>query len=302
MVSIAAQTATCYINYRLEQTLVMIAEEHLRSQDEVIKTVNARYEAGLVSKLDVAQAYTLYNSTRASLPTVQGLLRQDLNSLATLVGVYTRDIAPMLEPQTPLPSFEAIVPVGVPADLLRRRPDILAAEAQLAAAAASLGVAKKDFLPTLSLVGEFGVEAAKTKDLFTRDGIHYSIGPSLSWTLFDGFSRKYNVASARESMESAIDAYNLAVMTAVQEVDNAMAAYEAATEAYKYSAEAYRYSREAFDKSYELYKAGLSAFSDVSDAQIDSLTYANAMAQNKANALIALIDIYKALGGSPKPY
>lgn len=103
-------------------------------------------------------------------------------------------------------------------------------------------------------------------------------------------------------MESAIDAYNLAVMTAVQEVDNAMAAYEAATEAYKYSAEAYRYSREAFDKSYELYKAGLSAFSDVSDAQIDSLTYANAMAQNKANALIALIDIYKALGGSPKPY
>ncbi len=302
MVSIAAQTATCYINYRLEQTLVMIAEEHLRSQDEVIKTVNARYEAGLVSKLDVAQAYTLYNSTRASLPTVQGLLRQDLNSLATLVGVYTRDIAPMLEPQTPLPSFEAIVPVGVPADLLRRRPDILAAEAQLAAAAASLGVAKKDFLPTLSLVGEFGVEAAKTKDLFTSDGIHYSIGPSLSWTLFDGFSRKYNVASARESMESAIDAYNLAVMTAVQEVDNAMAAYEAATEAYQYSAEAYRYSREAFDKSYELYKAGLSAFSDVSDAQIDSLTYANAMARNKANALIALIDIYKALGGSPKPY
>ena len=115
--------------------------------------------------------------------------------------------------------------MGVPANLLRRRPDIVAAEYELAAYAAELGIAKKDFLPTLSINGSVGVSSHKAGDLFNDNSFEYSIAPTLSWTLFDGFARKYAVSEAKEQMKIGIENYNLTVMTAVQEVDNAMIAY-----------------------------------------------------------------------------
>ena len=302
MISLTAQIATYYVDFRVLQARLAVAEEHIQSQERVLKIAEARHEAGLVSKLDVAQAKTVYYQTRATLPALRSSLRQTLNALAVLVGRYPDQIAPMFGAFNRLPAYNHIIPAGVPMNLLRRRPDIVEAEATLAQYAAQLGVAKKDFLPTLSLTGSIGFQHTDIDDLFTKHGFHYAITPTLSWTIFDGFSRKYAVAQAKEEMMMGIDAYNLTVMTAVQEVDNAIVSYQASLEEYNLDKEVYAQAVEEFNLSMEQYKTGLASFTTVVDAQIDWLTCANSMVVAQGNALISLIDLYKALGGSPSDF
>ncbi len=292
MVSISADIANYYVNYRMLQNDIAVANEHIESQARVLEIAEARHEAGLVSKLDVAQAKTVYYSTQASLPGMKSQLSQTLNAIATLVGVYASDIEPMLNRSNIMPPYQQIIPVDIPADMLRRRPDIAEAEANLAGYAASIGVAKKDFLPTLALNGSLG---------WGGDSNHfsYSIAPKLSWTIFEGFSRKAAVAQAREQMMIGIDAYNLAVMIAYTEVENAMTSYNAALETLRLNTAVFAQSRESFALAVEQYKQGLSAFTNVVNAQIDWLNYAHSLVSARGEAVIALIDLYKALGGSP---
>lgn len=299
MVSMTAQIATYYVNYRVLQAQEAIAHEHMESQTKVLNIAEKRHEAGLVSKLDVAQAKSVYYQTKATLPQLEVSKRQTINALSILLGVYPEQITPMLAQPRPLPSYQQIVPAGVPMNLLRRRPDIVAAEAQLAMYASEIGIAKKDFLPTLTLDGSIGFQSSDIDKMFGRQGFYYTIAPTLSWTVFSGFERKYAVAQAREQMQVGIDNYNLVVMTAVSDVNNAMAEYEASVATYEADKNVYEQSTEAFDLSMDQYKSGLSAFTPVVDAQMDWLTTANSMATAKGNAVIALIDLYKALGGSP---
>lgn len=198
-----------------------------------------------------------------------------------------------------MPEYRQLVPMGVPANLLRRRPDIVAAEYELAAYAAELGIAKKDFLPTLSINGSVGVSSHKAGDLFNDNSFEYSIAPTLSWTLFDGFARKYAVSEAKEQMKIGIENYNLTVMTAVQEVDNAMIAYTSSLKAIDSYTKVINQCDESFHLSVDAYKEGLTSFTNVVDAQINSLTYANSLISAKGDALVNLVDLYKALGGSP---
>ena len=299
MVSMTADIATYYVNYRMLQNNIAVANEHIESQARVLEIAEARHEAGLVSKLDVAQAKTVYYSTQASLPGLKSQLSQTLNAIATLVGVYASEIEPMLNNSNIMPPYQQIIPAGIPANMLRRRPDIAEAEANLAGYAASIGVAKKDFLPTLTLDGSLGWGGDRVDGMFDSNHFTYSIAPKLSWTIFEGFSRKAAVAQAQEQMMIGIDAYNLAVMTAYTEVENAMTSYNAALETLRLNSDVFAQSREAFDLSVEQYKEGLSAFTNVVDAQIDWLTYANSLVSARGEAVIALIDLYKALGGSP---
>lgn len=300
MVSLSAEIATYYFNLRTFQRQLYITKEHLASQERVVTIAKSRFEAGLVSKLDVAQALTVYYSTEAAIPQLEYSIRQAQNAIAVLIGAYPEELAQRLESggQT-LPEYHQLIPAGVPADLLRRRPDIVAAESEVAAYAAQLGVAKKDFLPTLSLQGTIGVAAHKAGDLFKDNSLQYSIAPTLSWTLFDGFARKYAVSEAREQMKIGIESYNLTVMTAVQEVDNAITAYMTALRAIDSYTNVIKQSDESFNLSVDLYKEGLTPFTNVVDAQINCLTYANSIINAKGQALVDLVNLYKALGGSP---
>lgn len=299
MVSVTADIADYYVNYRVLQNDIAVANEHIESQARVLKIAEARHEAGLVSKLDVAQAKTVYYSTKASLPSLKSQLTQTLNAIAILVGVYPSEIEGMLNASSKLPSYQQIIPVEMPASLLRRRPDIAEAEANLAAYAAAIGVAKKDFLPTLALNGSLGWGGDKPGGMFDSDHFSYSIAPKLTWTIFDGFSRKYAVAQAKEQMMAGIDAYNLTVMTAYTEVENAMASYNAALESLELNTDVFEQSHESFELAMEQYKQGLSAFTNVVNAQIDWLNCANSLVSAHGDAVVALIDLYKALGGSP---
>lgn len=182
-------------------------------------------------------------------------------------------------------------------ELLRRRPDVVQAEKELASYAYAIGVAKKDFLPTLSLNGSIGTAAHSANNLFKTESFTYSIAPTLSWSVFDGLQRKYRVADAREQMQIGIDNYNLTVMTAVEETDNAMYIYLTSIRQINDIQEVIDQSKRALDLSVDLYKRGLTPFNNVVTAQMSLLEYQDRSVVAKGTALSSLVKLYVALGG-----
>ena len=300
MVSMAASIARAYSNLRMVQAEIAVAKGQIESQEKILAMTETRHEVGLVSKLDVAQARGVLYSTQATLPSLEALQLSAISSLATLTGRYPAELQAMLMPAMEQPNPFRIVEVGVPLDLLRRRPDIVAAERQLAAYAAAAGIAKKDFLPVLSLTGSIGTEAHNIKDLFKSRSFTYTIAPQLSWTVFDGLARRYRVAEAKEQLIAGIDNYNLTVTTAVNETQNAINTYMASLRNIELTRKVVDQYRETYDLSVDRYKNGLTPFSDVMTAQINLLQYLNSLVQARATALNSLIGIYQAVGGAPE--
>lgn len=302
MVSMAGDIASTYVQLRVWQAELAVAREHCITQDSIAGLVKARFECGLGAKPQVDQALSLLYSTRASIPSLESSIRQAISTLALLTGRYPADIEGLLASHESFPDYRQLVATGVPSQLLRRRPDIVSAEYQLAAAAAAVGIAKKDFLPTLSLEGSVGVAAPKPGDMFTRSGFTYSIAPTLSWTLFDGFARRASVMAAREEMEAQIANYNYTVMNAYNEVDNAIIAYINYTRQIDEYTRARDAANEFLTLSLDLYTQGLSPYSDVATAQQNLLSYTNSLIVARGNALTSLITLYEALGGGFSEY
>lgn len=297
MVSVASEVASDYIQLRMSQAKLSLANEHIASQQHVLNIAKARHEAGLASKLDVAQAQTIYNSTLATVPVLESEIRAYINALALLTGVSPEVMNGILSEPMPMPDHHHIIATGVPAELLRRRPDILQAEYQLAASAAAVGIAKKDFLPTLTLNGSIGTAAHNAGDLFKGDSFTYSVAPTLSWTIFSGMSRAYSVRAAKAGMEADIEKYNYAVRSAIEEVDNAMSRYQGELQQIDRLSEVVGSSAETFTLSLDLYKQGLSGFLNVANAQIDYLNYSTSLITARGEALLTMVSLYKALGG-----
>lgn len=302
MVSVCAQIASVYFDLRTAQVQRAVAEEHIGRQTHIVEITQARHEAGLASALDVAQARTVLYSTQSSLPMLDTQISSDINALATLCGLYAADVEPLLSAGTGRqPDCRQLVEAGVPAELLRRRPDIVQAEAQVAEAAAALGIARKDYLPTLSITGAIGTSAAKPKGLFGDGSLTWSVAPTLSWTVFDGMARRAGVVSAREEMEAQIANYNATVHTAVQEVENALTTYANDLRRIDTLAEVVEQSRISLELSVDQYKQGLSAFTNVVDAQMNYLEYTNSLVSARGDALVTLATLYRALGGGTTP-
>lgn len=297
MVSLCAKVATAYIQLRVYQKQLAVNRAHLIQQEKVVKITEARFEAELASMLDVTQARIVLYNTRSTLPSLQSNIRTLINTLSILVGEYPGALADELAKDTPLPGYHIAIDTGVPTDLLRRRPDIIEAEMTLAKCASDIGVAKKDYLPTLSLTGSIGTQAHDAGDLFGNRSYTYSVAPQLSWTLYEGNARKYRVAEAKLQMEAAIETYNATVMNAVCEVDNALQEYDAALQGIELQEKVVDESERSLDLAINLYKTGLTPFSNVSDAQINWLTSQNELVSLEGEALSSLIKIYQALGG-----
>ena len=298
MVSLCASLATAYMQLRTYEEELRVAKQHIESQKEVCKITTARFNADLGNMLDVTQANVVLYETEATLPTLEADVRTMKNSIALLVGEYPGAIDDLLDTNnTSMPVYKQTVDLGIPAELLRRRPDIVGSEMELAEYAAAIGVAKKDFLPVLSITGDISTASHSGKGLFTKNSLEYSIAPQLSWTLFDGLSRNYALSESKLQMESAIDQYNLTVMTAVQEVDNALVNYSSLLNAIELQTRVVAESKKALDLSFELYRSGLTIFTNVADSQISWLTNQNTLVEMQGEALAALVTIYKSLGG-----
>ena len=160
----------------------------------VVDITEVRYNTGLASKLDVAQAKSVYYSTLASIPATESGIIQYMNALAVLLGLYPQDVTAALETGKPLPDYIEPVGVGLPGQLLLRRPDVRVAERQVNAQAALLGASKTDWLPSFFLNGSFGYASHDMKDFTRRSSMTWSIAPSMSWTIFNGGQRANNVA------------------------------------------------------------------------------------------------------------
>lgn len=297
MVTLCANVANAYINLRTWQAQYVVATTHLQSQKQVLEMTEARFKSGLASMLDVSQAKTVYLSTLSSIAPLTANIEMQLNSIAILLGIYKEGLPVSINVVTSLPEINALIPVGVPMDLLRRRPDIKEAEYTLASYAASVGVNQEDFLPTLSLNGSIGFKSRKLKDIFEDASFTYSIAPTLSWTVFDGLKRRYKWIEAKEQYQIGVDNYNNTVMTAVKEVQNAMISY-------KYMLQEVNELKDVSDEAYkslvlavDLYKRGLTSFTNVLTSQQTYLQYNNSLVSAQGKTLLALISIYQALGG-----
>lgn len=297
MVSVCAQIADTYLQLREFQQQLAVAERHSKNQMKIVDIAKARFETTLASKLDVAQALETYYSTTASIPMLHNSIQKTINSLAVLTGMPLDRAKEILSPPGELPEYIRSIDAGIPADLLRRRPDIAEAEMQLAAYAAQVGIAKKDFLPTLSIAGNVGTEAHRAGDLFSGDSFTWSVVPTLSWTVFDGFSRKYSLAAARQTMQAGIDNYNLTVATAIQETDNALSTYRHSLLYVDAIRKVIEQNDEELSLAVQRYKNSLSPMSDVVNALLRSLAAENSLITARGQALSALIQLYEALGG-----
>lgn len=297
MVSLAAEVASAYINLRELQQEVEVVKKNAASQEEVLKITEVRYNTGLVAKLDVAQAKSVLYSTKASIPLLEAGINQYITSLAVLMGVYPQEIRPALETVGTLPDYMEPIGVGLPVDLLLRRPDVRSAERSVNAQAALLGASKLDWLPKVFLKGSFGYAARDLKDLGRKESMTYEIAPSLSWTLFSGGQLMNATKLAKAQLDEAVNQFNQTVLTAVQETDNAMNAYRNSIKQIVALREVCNQGVETLKLSLELYKQGLTPFQNVLDAQRSLLSYENSLVQAKGSSLLQLINLYKALGG-----
>ena len=297
MVSLCAEVASAYFNLREMQQEADVLRRNAASQEAVVKITEARYKTGLVSKLDVAQAKSVYYSTLASIPATEASIIQYLNTLAILLGLYPQDVTVSLSVSKPLPDYMEPVGVGVPGELLLRRPDIRLAERQVNAQAALLGASKRDWLPEFFLNGSFGYSSYDIKDMGKKGSMTWTIAPTMKWTFFNGGQRLNEDRLQRAQLDESINQFNNTVLTAVQEVDNAMSAYKNSIKQIVACREMLYQGKEAFELSLDLYKQGLTPFQNVLDAQRSLLTYENTLVKAKGYSLVCLVQMYQALGG-----
>lgn len=297
LLSLCAELATDYITLRQCQKQREVAKAHISYQERVVGITEARFEAELASMLDVTQARMVLFNTQATLPQLEAQIKGLINSIALLCGEYSSEISASLNEVAPLPKVKHPESWGVPADLLRRRPDVIEAEMTVGKLAAAVGVAKKDFLPKLSLTASGGTQAHGAGDLFGKQSLYWSVAPQLSWTIFDGLARNYRTAEARLQMESAIDSYNQTVINAVTEVNNSMMQYDAILEGVELQKKVVEQSEKSVTLSVDLYKNGLTAFNNVMTGQMNWLESQNNLVSMQGKALTTLVSLYKALGG-----
>ena len=300
-VSVAAETATSYIEYRSFQKRLEIARTNVALQEETLALVTTRFQSGLVRERDVAQAATNVESTRSRVPALEVGLRAAENRLAVLVGLAPGSLAAELEETQPIPVAPVGVAVGMPADLLRRRSDVRRAERVLAAENARIGVAEAELYPRLALTGNIGLASEEASDFFEKGSGNYGFGPLLRWNLFDGGQRRSHVQAQDARTEQARVRWERTVLTALEETENAMTAF-VREHARRYSlAQASGQARLAVELAGTQYREGLTDFQAVLDSERALADLEDELARSDAAITTSVVVLYKALGGGWEP-
>lgn len=297
LVSLTAEVALNYVELRMYQARLAVAQKNLQMQEETYRLEQHRLAAGLSDELAEAQARSNMESTRAGIPSVRVQVEQAKNRIAVLLGEQPGKLNEELDTSAPIPTVPVDVAVGVPADVLRRRPDVRKAEQDLIAQTARVGVAQADLYPKLTLNGSIGYDALSSKDLFKAGSRAWSFGPKITWPIFQAGSIRANIEVASAQQEQTLAGYESAVLTALEEVENGMVAYvqeQIRRETLKAAADA---ARQAVDFAQNKYDAGLTDFDSLLDAQRTLLSYEDELVQSEAAVVTDLVSLYKALGG-----
>jgi NodT family efflux transporter outer membrane factor (OMF) lipoprotein len=297
LVSLLGEVGLNYVELRTTQQRLAIARANLAAQQETYDLTRWRHQAGLTTELDVAQAHTNLEQTRAQIPTLRTALTQARNRLAVLLGLPPGALDAELEEARAVPVATAALAVGVPADALRRRPDVRRAERTLAARTARIGEAEAARYPDLSLSGSIGLEALTAGDLLSASALTSSLLGRIAATLFDGGRLRQNVAIQSAQAEQALVAYEAAVLNALEEVESALADYAgflARRDALGAAADS---ARKAAELAANRYASGLVDFQVVLDTQRTLLSLEDQRASAEGEVSAGLIRLYKALGG-----
>lgn len=301
LVSLLAEVAVNYVDVRLYQAGLSIAEANLNTQTDTYEITRWRAEAGLTTQLDVEQAKSQLETTRAQLPSLRKNLEQAMNRLAVLSGEVPGALHVKLKARKPIPVTPLEVAVGVPADTLRRRPDVRRAERELAAQTARVGVATADLYPKLSLLGSIGLESLSASDLFSAAARSYGIGPTVSWRIFEAGSIRAHIEVQSALQEQALIRYEAAVLGALEDVNNALTAFAEEQVRRQSLAAAVHAAQRALDLAGDQYASGLIDFQVVLDAQRSLLSLQDQLALSEGATTSDLISLYKALGGGWAP-
>jgi NodT family efflux transporter outer membrane factor (OMF) lipoprotein len=300
LVSLAAELALNYVEVRSYQARLSIAQANRDAQEETFRLVQNRFDAGLAALLEVEQSLYNLESTRAEIPTLNTGLEQAKNRLAVLLGRQPGDLPPEVTDPSPIPVTPVEIAVGVPAETLRRRPDVRRAEWELAAQTARIGVATAELYPKFNLVGSIGLESLSAGNLFNASYRTYSIVPAFSWRIFDAGRIRQQIEVETALQEQALIQYEAAILTALEDVENALVAY--ADEQVRRDAlvMASAAAERAVAQAQNQYRAGLTDFQNVLDSQRSLLSYQDQLAVSDGTVTSNLVRLYKALGGGWK--
>jgi len=297
LVSLLAEVALNYVDVRTFQTRLSVATANLDAQTDTYNISTWRLEAGLTTQLDVEQARYSMEQTRAQIPTLRTGLEQAKNGLAVLLGEQPGALHPELEGSRPVPVTPLEVAVGIPADVLRRRPDVRQAERELAAQTARVGVATADLYPKFSLPGSIGLEALSPDNLFSAGSRTYLAGPAVTWRIFDAGAIRSNIDVQTALQEQALIRYESAVLTALEDVENMLVAYADEQVRRRSLVDATEAAQRAVDLARDQYSSGLIDFQNVLVAQRSLLVLQEELAVSDSRVTSNLISLYKALGG-----
>ena len=301
LVSLLAEVALNYVEVRTFQSRLDEAEASLEAQNETYQLTLWRYQAGLSDELATQQARYNLESTRSQIPTLRMGLDEAMNRIAVLLGEQPGKVHGELEKREPIPVTPLKAAVGVPADLLRRRPDIRRAERELAAQTARVGVATADLYPRFTLSGSIGLEALSLNNLLSNlsssDSWTLSGGPRISWAVFDAGAIRQNIEVQSALQEQALIQYEAAILGALEDVENALVSYAEEQHRRDDLHEATQAAQKAVELAQNKYQAGLADFSNVLDAQRSLLSFQDQMTQSNGTVTSNLIRLYKALGG-----
>ncbi|GJL61654.1 MAG: RND efflux system, hypothetical protein, NodT [Nitrospirales bacterium] len=297
LVTLLAEVALNYVEVRSFQTRVAVAEANRDAQARTLELVQANFEGGEVSRLDVEQARSNLESTRSQIPTLETSLAQAKHRLAVLLGQPPGSLDEELHKPTQVPLAPPSVAIGVPANVMRRRPDVRRAERELAAQTAQIGVATADLYPKFTLIGSIGLESFSASDFFMPTSRVFSIGPSVQWNIFDAGRIRLNIEVQNARQEQALIAYEAAVLNALQDVEDLLVAYGKEMNRRQSLVEAEHAIRRTVEISQDQYRAGESDFLTVLDAQRSLLSIQDQLAESDSQVTTNVISLYKALGG-----
>lgn len=302
LVSLTADVANSYITVRTLEQRTEIARRNVETQKESLKIAEARYKYGTATQLDTEQARTILEDTLATIPSLEAQLRQAKHALSVLLGLAPGDLSDYLKGAAEIPVSPSQVVVGIPADLLRRRPDIRSAEYQAAAQSAQIGVAKADLYPAFSLAGTFNLLAtdlgkSNLGDMFKWSSRDIQAGPSFLWNILNYGRIANNVRVQDARFQELLITYQNTVLKAQQEVEDNLAAFLKAQERAVFLGQSTEAARKALDLAILQYQQGIKDFTTVLIAQQSLLNEQDNLATTLGSISSNLVGVYRALGG-----
>jgi outer membrane protein, multidrug efflux system len=297
LIILYSEIANSYLSVRELQMRIALAKGNVKSQKDTLKLTQGRFDAGLVPEMDVHQSKLNLSRTESAVPAMRQDLAAAINRLAVLTGQTPDEIQEEVGHRDKVPHPDIQVLTGLPANLLRQRPDVRRAEQQLIAQNAQIGVAKADLLPRISLSGSFALEANESGDLSQSGSQSYQFGPTFRWALFQGGRIRSNIQAEEARTDQAVYQYQQAVLLALEDVENAYVSCREERDRLDFIQESVDAARKTVSQVNTLYENGLVTFLNVLDAERSLAEQEDSLAQSNGRLSRNIVSVYRSLGG-----